>query len=86
MWKLHAWEIFDEIKISKSINYLPNMCWNGWSTTILYIKIQYTWKHVMIVKDLIVEIGQVTCGQSQFWKLQVLVKRNPKVTCIKNPF
>jgi hypothetical protein len=33
------------------------MCWNGQNTMILYIKRQYRWKHILIVKDFIVDIG-----------------------------
>jgi hypothetical protein len=32
------------------------MCWNGKGTMILYMKL-YTWKHIMIVKKIIVGIG-----------------------------
>ncbi len=51
-WLKNIWwnEIFKKIK------YLPNMCWNGKNTMILYMK-QYTWKHVMTVKSFIVGIG-----------------------------
>jgi hypothetical protein len=33
------------------------MCWKGQGVSILYIKRQYTWKHVMIIKSIIVDIG-----------------------------
>jgi len=40
----------------KIFKYLPNMCWNGNITMILYIR-RDTWKHVMTIKSFIVGIG-----------------------------
>jgi hypothetical protein len=32
------------------------MCWNGKDKTILYMR-WYTWKHVMIIKSFMIDIG-----------------------------
>ncbi len=80
--KLHAWKILNEIKFSKYINYLTNMCWNGQGTMILFIKRLYTRKHIMIVKAFIIDIGHGLNG-NKFMKPGIFMPHHFNVYSLK---